>query len=88
MPTAAVAYLVSQSEAFGWLRLWASKHSAFFDKLFACGYCLSHWIAVPLVIIYDMRIFKMFWPLDYLLTILVIAWLATFQYVILDRIWE
>lgn len=85
--TAAIAWLVTQSAAFGWLRGWTAKHSRFLDKLLACGYCLSHWIAAALVVACDVRLFGMPWPLDYALTILAVAWLATFQYAAMDRLW-
>jgi hypothetical protein len=45
-----------------------------------CGYCMGHWVAFGLVAIYRPRLFEGWWLLDYLLTALVIAWLAAFQW--------
>ncbi len=45
-----------------------------------CGSCLGHWVALGLVAIYRPRLFESGWLLDYVLTALVIAWLAAFQW--------
>jgi hypothetical protein len=52
-------------------------------ELVACGYCLSYWSAFALTAIYQPRIFHAWWPLDYFLTTLVIAWLSAFQWIAL-----
>ena len=85
--TAAVSYFIAQAEVLDRPRSWLMAKSGFFGKLIGCGYCLSHWIAAALIIACDVRLFGMPWPLDYVLTILAVAWLATFQYVILERLW-
>ena len=85
--TAAVSYFITQAELMDRPRSWLRAKSGLFGKLIGCGYCLSHWIAAALVIACDVRLFGIPWPLDYALTILSVAWLATFQYVILERLW-
>jgi hypothetical protein len=52
-------------------------------ELFSCGYCLGHSSALALTAIYQVRIFHAWWPLDFFLTALVIAWLSAFQWITL-----
>ncbi len=53
-----------------------------------CGYCLGHWAAFGLVAVYRPRLFEAWWLLDYVLTALVIAWLAAFQWAALCWLME
>lgn len=85
--TAAVSYFIAQAELLDRPRSWLTAKSSLFGKLIGCGYCLSHWIAAALVVACDVRLFGMPWPLDYALTILAVAWVASFQYATMDRLW-
>lgn len=85
--TAAASYFIAQAELLDRPRSWLAAKSGFLGKLIGCGYCLSHWIAATLVVACDVRLFGMPWPLDYALTILAVAWLASFQYAAMDRLW-
>jgi len=79
--TASVAFTLSETGAFAGLREWLRRRHAWLGKLASCGYCLGHWIALGLVAVYRPRLFAAWWPLDYILTALVIAWLAAFQWI-------
>jgi hypothetical protein len=57
--------------------------SRFFGELVSYGYCLGHWMAFALVGVYYARLFELWWPLDYLLTALVMAWLSAFQWALM-----
>ena len=81
--TAALSFTVSETRLFKPWRDWLEGRSRFLGELFACGYCLGHWIALGLVAIYRPRLFEAWWPLDYLLTAIAIAWLAAFQWALL-----
>jgi hypothetical protein len=78
--TASVAFTFCETMLFAGLRDWVKERSAWLGKLACCGYCLGHWVAFVLVAIYRPRLFAGWWPLDYFLTALVIAWLAAFQW--------
>ncbi len=78
--TAAVAFTLCETTLFAGLRAWVKGRSVWLGKLACCGYCLGHWVAFGLVAIYRPRLFEAWWPLDYLLTALVMAWLAAFQW--------
>ena len=78
--TASISFTVSESGLFGRLRDWAKTKGAFVGGLLSCGYCFGHWVALGLVCLYRPRLFFGWWPLDYFLTALVIAWLGAFQW--------
>lgn len=86
--TASLSWLVTQSEIFSPFRMWIIKRTRFFGKLCDCHYCLSHWIAFAIVIMFDIRLIGTYFILDWLLTAVTMAWLVTFLNAILDRIWE
>jgi len=86
--TASVAFTLCETTLFGGLRGWAKVRSAREEKLASCGYCLGHWVAFGLVAIYRPRLFEAWWLLDYVLTALVVAWLAAFQWAALCWLME
>jgi hypothetical protein len=79
--TASIAYTVTETKLFQPLREWLKQQSTFLGDLFSCGYCLGHWIAFALVVIYQPRLFQAWWLLDYFCTALIIAWLSGFQWI-------
>ena len=82
--TASISFAVSETKLFRPLREWVRGRSKFFGDLLSCGYCLGHWVAFALVVICRFTLFKIWWPLDYFLTALVIAWLGAFQWVLMS----
>ncbi|MCP5107593.1 MAG: DUF1360 domain-containing protein [bacterium] len=78
--TAAVSFTVTETKLFLPLREWLKKKNNFLGNLFACGYCFGHWVAFALTAIYQPRLFNAWWPLDYFLTALVIAWFSGIQW--------
>ena len=83
MATAWIAFTVADAALFAPLRQWARSRSIWLGRMLSCGHCLAFWIALALVSLYRPRLLAG-WPLlDYLLTVLVIAWLSSFQVVIL-----
>lgn len=78
--TASVAFTLSEAVLLKGLRERVAAWSPWWGKLLSCGYCQGHWVAFGLVAIYRPRLFEAWWLLDYLLTALVIAWLAAFQW--------
>lgn len=77
---ASIAFTISETAAFAGMRERAKNWHPWLGKLASCGYCLGHWVALGLVTIYRPRLFEVWWLLDYLLTALIIAWLAAFQW--------
>ena len=81
--TASISFAVSETKLFKPFREWVRGRSEFFGDLLSCGYCLGHWVAFGLVVLRRLTLFKVWWPLDYFLTALVIAWLSAFQWTLL-----
>jgi hypothetical protein len=80
--TASISYTLAETKLFKPLREWALKKGRW-GELLSCGYCLGHWVAFALVAVYQPKLFDVWWPLDYFLTALVIAWLSGFQWVVM-----
>ena len=79
--TATVSFTVTEMKLFAPVRDWAKARSALLGELLSCGYCFGHWVAFAVTALYRPRLFVCWWPLDYFLTALVIAWLGAFQWV-------
>ena len=80
---ASLAFTLSETQLFLPFREWLTGQSKFLGKLINCGYCTGHWIALVLVAIYKPIIFDSYKVLGFLLSVLVIAWLAGIQWVIM-----
>lgn len=85
--TASIAFTISHSQIFGWLRGCLIKCSSFLGDLVSCGYCLGYWITAALLIAFPMRLFNVYRPLDYILTWLAISWAAGLQTLIASWLW-
>lgn len=81
--TASLSFIVTEAKIFKPMREWVKKRNAFLGELLSCGYCFSHWIAFIMVAIYRPRLFESWWLLDYFFTAIVIAWLASLQWVLM-----
>lgn len=82
--TATVSYTIAKAVIFEDFRHFlhaeaqVSVMGDFFHELFTCPYCLSHWIALILVAVYQPRIIDSgFGPLDFAMSIFVIVTLST-----------
>ncbi|RQW06329.1 DUF1360 domain-containing protein [candidate division KSB1 bacterium] len=81
--TASLAFMLTESKIFQPWRQWLKAHSRFFGELFSCGFCLGHWIALFLVILFKPHLFPTWWLFDYFLVTLMIAWVAGFQWALM-----
>jgi hypothetical protein len=80
---ASIAFTITETKLFKPLREWLHKKSAFLGELFSCGFCFGHWIAFALTTFYKPRLFNHWWPLDYFLTAIVIAWFSGLQWALM-----
>lgn len=87
MVVASISFFVSHTQLLENQRNWIFKHSKFFGILIECCYCLGHWIAVVVLVIFPLRLFDASWPTDYIMTWLVISWIAGVQSLIATRLW-
>jgi len=88
LATASISFTVTETKIFKSFREWVKRNNFVLGELVSCGYCFCHWIAFILVAIYQPNLFEIWWILDYFLTALVIAWLASFQWVLMCRFME
>jgi hypothetical protein len=88
MVAGSISFTVTETKLFKPVREWVGRKSRFFGELISCGYCSGHWVAFGLTAIYQPRLFDVWWPLDYFLAALVIAWLAAFQWALLCWLME
>ncbi|MBU4295126.1 MAG: DUF1360 domain-containing protein [Desulfobulbaceae bacterium] len=63
--TASLSYNITETKIFNPFREWLKGKNAFMGKLFSCGYCLGHWIEFALVLIYRVKLFSAWSPMDY-----------------------
>ena len=84
---ASISFFISHSQLLKKFRPWIWHRSDFFGTLLDCCYCLGHWIAIAVLIIFPVRLFGIFLPADYLLTWLAISWLAGLQSLAASRLW-
>ena len=80
---ASISFTFAESRLFRGLRAWLKARSLFLGELVECGYCVGHWSAMLLTAIYRLRVFQFWWPLDFLVTVLALAWLSAFQWIAL-----
>ena len=78
--TASISFTVTEAKIFLPLREWVKGKSPLFGELISCGYCLGHWVAFAMVVIYRPKLFESWWLLDYFLTALAISWFSAFQW--------
>lgn len=88
LATASISFTITESKLFLPARNWIKARSFFLGELFSCGYCFGHYVAFILVAIYRPKLFEVWWILDYLLTALVIAWLAAIQWIVMCWVME
>jgi hypothetical protein len=86
--TASISFTVTETKIFMPIKEWAKHKKAFLGELLSCGYCFGHWVAFALVAVYQPKLFKLWWPLDFFLTALVITWLSAFQWVLMCWLME
>jgi len=84
---ASVSFFITHSELLAKPRRLIWNKNDFFGQLLDCCYCLGHWVAAVVLIIFPVRLFGISWPLDYLLTWLVISWVAGLQSLAASQLW-
>jgi len=89
MVAASVSFSISHSQLLEKFRgrIYKAERGVFFYNLISCSYCLGHWVAAVLLIIFPMKLFGIFSPVDYFLTWLVIGWLAGLQSLAASQLW-
>ncbi len=89
MVVASISFFISHSQLLEKFRGWVCKleRGVFFFNLITCCYCLGHWIAAIVLIIFPMKLFGIYAPADYVLTWLVVSWVAGLQSLAASQLW-
>lgn len=90
MIVASISFFISHTQLLKKLRKWLWDHAMFFGMLMDCSYCVGHWVAVIVLIIFPVKLcvlFGMDSPADYFFTWLVISWLAGLQSLAASWLW-
>ena len=53
---ASISYTVTMTELFAPLRSWSQKLGHMVGYLFSCFYCMSHWVVIAAVLLYQPRL--------------------------------
>ena len=53
---ASISYTITMTELFAPLRAWAPKLGHMIGYLFSCFYCMSHWVVIAAVLLYQPRL--------------------------------
>lgn len=65
LATLSISYTIGRGAVFERFRIYLLDKGFFFlYELFSCPYCISHWIAFILTVIYRPNIINYFYPLD------------------------
>jgi len=48
-----VSMTITKANVFEWLRSWLEDRNDFLADLFSCPYCMSHWIALGVMFMYQ-----------------------------------
>jgi len=70
------SFMVSKSKMFKFLRDWAERRNAWLSGLLICPYCTGTWLSLAAVAVYRPFTVHMWWPADYLVTVLAVNGLA------------
>jgi len=86
---ASISFFISHSQLLVGLKikLYKPKGAMFFYNLITCCYCLGHWIAAAVLIMFPVKLFGIYAPADYFLTWLVISWVAGLQSLAASQLW-
>ena len=87
MVVASISFFITHTQLLKKQRKILWQRSDFIAGLLDCCYCLGHWIAGALLLIFPVRLFGIFWPADYILTWLVISWVAGAQGLAMSKLW-
>jgi len=87
MVVASISFFITHTQLLEKQRKALWQRSNFIAGLFDCCYCLGHWVTAALLLLFPIRLFGIFWPVDYILTWLVISWMAGLQSLAASQLW-
>ena len=78
MAVSVISLTLTKSRLFLPVRFWfGSKGNRLVSDFITCPYCLSHWVAIVLVVAYKVRLVSLWLPIDYLITAFAVVCIAS-----------
>jgi hypothetical protein len=79
--TGALSLFVTKSALLNSFHKWLEKRSPFLEELLSCPWCTSHWVGFFLMLVYRPLVISnpigwLFVPVDWLVTLMVIVFIA------------
>ena len=72
--TATASLTITRTYIFKTPRKWFRKRGVWFDKLFTCPYCMSHYVAAFFMLFYTPRVVRSRWyAIDYMVSWLLLV---------------
>src|SRR4249920_2934874 len=88
LAVASISFGVTEAKLTLPLREWMKRKNKLLGELFSCGYCFGHWVSLALIGIYRPEALDVWRPLDFVLTVFIVAWLAGFQWALMCLLME
>lgn len=76
LATAAISVTISRAKIFKSAREYVAGRSEWFGELISCHYCLSHWVAITMVLIYRPLLVQAWLPVDVAVMVFVVVALS------------
>jgi len=78
-----ISLLIAKSKFFEKFRdYFFNRGHSFIHELLSCPYCISHWVAIMMTIIWQPRLTNSIIPLDFLISMFVMVAVATVSWTI------
>ena len=87
MAVASISFFITHTQLLEKQRKALWQKSDFIAGLLDCCYCLGHWVAIVILLLFPTRLFGVSVPVDYFLTWLVISWMAGLQSLAASQLW-
>lgn len=74
--TGAISMVISKSALLNKFHDWLEPRAPFLEEMLSCPWCTSHWVALFFTLIYHPLLIDGFFPIDYLVSIMVMVVIA------------
>lgn len=86
LASALISFTVADAKIFASFRKLIKSKNDFLSGIVSCGYCLGHYVAFTLEIVYQPNLFNRIPVLDHILTAFVITWISGFLWIIMNAL--
>lgn len=87
MVVASISFFLVHSQLLNKQRKWIQDRSNFLTALLDCCYCFGFWVTAAVLMVFPTKLFGIYAPADYVLTWMVINWMAGLQTLAASWLW-